>query len=139
MRWQDTIDAEVVLETMACVHCGVPFAFPRDLIRELRRNGRAFYCPNGHQQGWWESDADRLRKRLRAAELRAEAEAAALDAARKTLTLERRQHAATKGQLTKERNRAGVGVCPVDGCHRSFTNLKRHMTAKHPGYRTALA
>ena len=134
LRWQDTIDAEVVLDTMVCVNCGIPFAVPRDLVKELRRNGRAFYCPNGHQQGWWESEADRLRAQVRKLQLRADADRGNLDAARVTLKLEQRQHAATKGKLTKERKRAGAGVCPVDDCRRSFTNLRLHMTSKHPSY-----
>jgi hypothetical protein len=43
---------------------------------------------------------------------------------------------AQRGQTTKARNqleRVGNGVCPC--CTRSFTNLRRHMATKHPGFK----
>lgn len=44
-----------------------------------------------------------------------------------------RQASARKGQVTRLKNRAAAGVCPC--CTRSFENLRRHMTTKHPTFK----
>lgn len=40
-----------------------------------------------------------------------------------------------RGQLTKLKRRVSNGVCPC--CNRSFADLHRHMTEKHPDYLTS--
>lgn len=47
-----------------CPACGTPFAVEATLWRNVKRTGQRFYCPNGHPQGFGESDADKLRKQL---------------------------------------------------------------------------
>lgn len=43
-----------------------------------------------------------------------------------------RQLTATRGVVTRIKNRVGRGVCPC--CNRTFENLHRHMNSKHPTY-----
>ncbi len=43
-----------------------------------------------------------------------------------------RQLSATRGVVTRIKNRVGHGVCPC--CNRTFGDLYRHMSTKHPGY-----
>lgn len=40
-----------------------------------------------------------------------------------------------KGVATRLKNRAAHGVCPC--CNRTFQQLARHMSAKHPDFKTA--
>jgi hypothetical protein len=43
-----------------------------------------------------------------------------------------RQLSATRGVVTRIKNRVGHGVCPC--CNRTFGDLARHMHTKHPTY-----
>jgi hypothetical protein len=99
---------------------------------------RSFYCPNGHVQSYvGESDADKARRLEREArQLREQAEQARTraTAAVDQLEMERRSHTATKGHLTRQRMRAEAALCPVPGCGRSFKQLRRHLTSKHPDF-----
>lgn len=115
------------LTTMSC-WCGIHFAIPTELYTSLHQETtQKGYCPLGHLFGWSESDADRERKRRQ----QVEAQATHL---RDQLEAERRQHAATKGQLTKTRKRAAAALCPVQGCGRSFVQMARHLATKHPEF-----
>jgi hypothetical protein len=122
-----------------CADCGVRFGIPVEFEQRRRADKRGFYCPNGHSLSWNESEADRLKAKLQAAE-----QAAA--AARKEVERERgwrlqaredarhaeRRLAAQKGVTTRMRKRVANGVCPC--CNRSFTDLRRHMETKHKGF-----
>jgi hypothetical protein len=109
-----------------CCSCGVSFAITEDLHIRRRCDGGVFWCPNGHQQQFTESEIERLRKLLErtASELRAE----------KCVTMAEKQareiaeNAAARAQ--RKLKRVHKGVCPC--CKRSFTNLARHMAIKHP-------
>jgi hypothetical protein len=53
------------------------------------------------------------------------------------LRAEERSHAATKGVVTKQKKKLAKvvgGVCPVDGCHRNFKDVRRHIATRHPNY-----
>jgi hypothetical protein len=124
----ETLVEEMVFITCPVQGCGVTFAVT-DGFNELRkRDGKDFYCPNGHSLIKTISDAQTikdLRKSLERAEsnakyFRGEAEAMA------------RSRNATKGQLTKIKRRIANGVCPC--CNRSFEDLHAHMTSEHPKY-----
>jgi hypothetical protein len=91
-------------------------------------DGETFYCPNGHPQIYTNNDAKRTKN---------------LEAALKTETENSkwwREHAqstarslsATRGQITKIKNRISKGVCPC--CNRQFEDLHSHMQEKHPNY-----
>lgn len=121
---------EVVLVTETCCACGTVFAMERELNKMCREKGerKSFYCPNGHGQHYTKGVEDELRElkdqlkreQKNTAWWKNEAEAKA------------RSLAATKGVLTRTKNRIHNGVCPC--CNRSFVNLARHMKNQHPEY-----
>lgn len=122
----------VQIEPVSCCNCGTVFGINDGQLRSLRRSGDWFYCPNGHQQRFTETDADRLRKKLELTEQARERARIWAQSVQDQYDAERKSHAATKGQLTKTRKRIAAGVCPC--CRRTFANLGRHMTGKHPDY-----
>lgn len=127
-----TLTYETTLESTVCGGCGVQFAMPSWLLAQLRAHGETFYCPNGHQQCFRESETKKLQKELAR-------ERARLDQTRAELTEKNRQLAhtgrrltATQGVVTRTKNRVSKGVCPC--CKRHFLQLQRHMRSKHPEY-----
>jgi hypothetical protein len=117
------------LEQEDCGKCGGVFALNARFLREQReRGGRGWNCPYC-QAGWHiPKDGTELEKARR--ELEAER-------ARKQAALERANAAeAAEQKLSKSvralKKRIANGVCPC--CTRSFVNLQRHMTTKHPDY-----
>jgi hypothetical protein len=119
-------DVTLVVET--CCNCGTPFGIEANLQENFRRHGASFYCPNGHKQYYAQTtDAKikELERQLKTAQdnskfYRGEAEHKA------------RQLSATRGVLTRTKNRIHNGVCPC--CNRQFVNLARHMKTKHADY-----
>ena len=127
------ITLETTLELRNCPACGVAFAAPAQLFAARRDNHELFYCPNGHRLSFPEksdletaqAEIERL-KRLFKEEQRYAAQAVSeRNAAQKQLR-------ATKGALTRTKNRIANGVCPC--CNRSFANLSEHMHMEHPQY-----
>lgn len=119
---------EVGMVSVICARCAVIFGMPQRLNDEFRRSRTDFYCPHGHIQGYYgETPEKKLERQL--ANAREDARSA-----RASAQLERRRHAATKGELTKTRKRAAAALCPVDGCHRQIVQMKRHLATKHPDY-----
>lgn len=113
------------LEVHDCCVCGIHFGVPPRLTQQKREKGGTFYCPNGHQLGWDETELDRLRKqaeRARAAQTAANDQRAAAE----------RSNRALRGVITRERRRVANGLCPC--CKRSFANLAQHMSGQHPDY-----
>lgn len=109
--------------TGECPTCGVPVILTDNHERRLRESKATFYCPNGHPQSFKTGELDRLKKELESAKRDA-------DWQRQRREQEERSHAATRGQMTKLKNRVTNGVCPC--CNRTFKNLQRHMQSKHP-------
>jgi hypothetical protein len=117
------------LEVTVCT-CGVLFAVPVKLLNSRRETREEFFCPNGHslvfndyENKRLKKERDRLKDRLAAANARADQTEASLRA--------------TKGVVTKQKKKLEkvvAGVCPVDGCHRHFKDLRRHISTKHPDY-----
>ena len=125
--------AQVDLTTTDC-WCGLPFAMPTRLYEQCKKNGNTFYCPLGHTVVFRESDVDRMRRaRDLLKQQIAERDDRISDLYGQVETEERRT-AAYKGHITKLKKRASAGVCPC--CNRTFQNLHRHMTTKHPDYTT---
>src|SRR3990167_9557415 len=58
------------LVTDTCASCGIEFAMPANLRDSRKRDLASFYCPNRHAQTYTESEADRLKKELEAAQHR---------------------------------------------------------------------
>lgn len=104
-----------------------------DTLKRQREEG-TFYCPYGHAQHFvsGETPEQKLRReRDRLAQQIAERDDAVRQQARRADQAERRL-SATRGVVTRIRNRVGRGVCPC--CSRSFSNLANHMQTKHPDY-----
>lgn len=108
-----------------CIRCGLPVLAPSSLESEIRNRAKPFYCCNGHEMTYRESEADKLKVRLAQAERER-------DGARARAEMAERSAAAHKGKVTEMKNRVGNGVCPC--CNRTFKQLARHMACKHPGY-----
>lgn len=120
-----------------CWKCDIVYGMPETLNASRKRDGQGFFCPNGHEAAYKDTEADRLRReRDRLAQ-----QVAYKDDRIKSLRDERdaadRRAAAARGQVTKIKNRVGAGVCPC--CTRSFTNLRRHMETEHADYRAEAA
>jgi hypothetical protein len=126
----------VTLEVTSCgvEGCGIPFAIPRNLENDLRRTGNWFYCPNGHQIHYHDSENARLKKAAQDAIAQRDYAREQRDFARKERDTEKARRIALKGVVTKTKKRLAHGICPV--CTRHFTNMERHMTSQHPTYAT---
>ena len=124
-----------------CCNCGMLFAVPKGLNSRWQSEGRTatFYCPMGHPQHYvGQSDAEKLaeaNRLLRNAQKRTEwAEKNAETARNEAQQAEYRRRAETAAK-TRIKNRVSKGVCPC--CNRTFANLARHMSNKHPDYASA--
>ncbi len=117
------------MEIDDCCVCGVVHAIPKVMRDRKYQTGGFWYCPNGHHIGWdpknSKSENDKLRDEVARLNSSVKYE-------KERVASEQRKTAAAKGSLTKLNNRISKGVCPC--CHRSFQNLKRHMTSKHPQF-----
>jgi hypothetical protein len=122
--------------TGACIQCKCD-VWITDALYEAAKAGApnvTFYCGYGHPQVFarGETDLDKMRReRDRIAQRVAEWEDEARQQRERAEAAERRS-AAARGQVTKIKNRVGHGVCPC--CNRTFENLHRHMTTKHPTF-----
>lgn len=113
--------------------CGIRHAIPEELYIEARDRGQRVYCPLGHVWVFGNTTQQELEK----AQQKLADERRRVQATRELLAQEERSHAATRGHVTRKKKQLAkvrAGVCPVDGCHRHFTNLDRHIATKHPDY-----
>ncbi|MFP3549729.1 hypothetical protein SB861_03305 [Paraburkholderia sp. SIMBA_049] len=109
------IQHQITLSTITCCNCGVVFAMPDRLMNQLRQNGDWFFCPSGHRQHFTETEADRLRRLLEAANRR------------NTELVDEVSRVQREKKRFERRITAGVCSC----CNRTFVNLARHMASKH--------
>jgi hypothetical protein len=116
-----------------CPACFVLHAIPRRMHDERLEEGGSIWCPNGHSWHFTESENAALKKKLRSAQQARDAASAQATHEYDQRKAAERQAAAYKGQVTRIRNRVGNGVCPC--CNRSFVNLQRHMSGRHPDFR----
>lgn len=116
---------EVKLVATSCCVCGIVFGLPDFLDKQLRTKGTSFYCPNGHILGYTDPELKKVKQKLELYKQWYAAEQEDHEATRRSLR-------ATKGVLTRTKNRIAAGVCPC--CKRHFENLQRHMDSKHPDY-----
>lgn len=121
------------LTVLHCADCGMTFAFTADFEARARADKRTFYCPAGHKQGYYgKNDADRLRDELAATKRRLEYEERSAKSAWDTVTKTARRLTATRGVVTRQKNRLQKGQCPC--CSAKFKDLKAHMKAEHPNW-----
>lgn len=137
-KYVNDIRLTTAIRAVDCANCGLTFGISTEFEDRRRNDHRTFYCPNGHSLSFnGPSHAERERdaaRQLAERESRrrkwAEQDAERVRAQRDTAN---RSAAAYKGWATRIRNRIANGVCPC--CNRSFTNVRRHMTTQHPGYK----
>lgn len=114
--------------------CGIQHAVPSTLRTEQlrkRENGKvmSIFCPLGHTHvPAGELESEKLRRELMR-------ERSAHDQTRACVEEKRRQLIAAKGRITKAKNRAIAGLCPVPGCKRHFKNLDQHIHTQHPDFK----
>lgn len=138
-KYVNDIVFSTTISALDCAACGITFGISAEFEARRRSDHRDFYCPNGHNLAYnGPSKAERERdaarelaaresRRRQYAEQRAQQ---ASDEAER----ERRSAAAYKGHATRIRNRIKNGVCPVAGCKRHFTNVRRHIATQHPDF-----
>lgn len=128
------------LQSIHCANCNIHFAMPLALYRRCQADStRQFYCPNGHNNIFSESEADKLRRernRLAQQIAQKDEEIATrkrwqLEAEARADASERRRIAAT-GQVTRLKKRAAIGQCPC--CEQKFVDLWGHMRRQHPSF-----
>ena len=95
----------------------------------IRQKGKSFFCPNGHPQSY---TGEPIEEKYKKAKLALASATESQKWWREEAEKKARSLSATKGQLTKTKNRIAKGVCPC--CNRQFINLQRHMETKHPEY-----
>lgn len=122
-----------VINVGNCYRCHAPLYLPRELYEAAKRSPAiSFFCAYGHEAHYpaGETEADKLRReRDRLAQRIAERDDE-IKRQREMREQTERQLAATRGVVTRIKNRVGHGVCPC--CNRSFTNVARHMASEHP-------
>jgi hypothetical protein len=131
---------ETEVAAISCGECGIAFSVPAWWRTERLRDHRTWYCPNGHPRAYnGETNEERRIRELEAEKQKLQRWHAD---ARQDATIERearksveRRLSATKGVLTRTKNRVARGVCPC--CNRSFSALARHMATQHPEYTPA--
>lgn len=117
---------EVKIVIIECSSCSIDFGIGAQFMKNRRQDHGTFYCPNGHSQ-WYPQDNEETKQRKRAeqAEARARSWQDQAEAAE-------RSRIAQKAATTRLQKRVAAGVCPC--CHRSFQNLRRHITGQHPDF-----
>lgn len=117
------------LEVINCWVCGCTFAMSSELKNSMKGREETLFCPKGCRLGLgephWKKDMQRLREsegyyKQRAIEHRERAEQV------------ERKLTATKGVVTRFKNRIAKGACPC--CEQSFADLHDHMKTQHPDY-----
>lgn len=113
---------DFVMET--CCDCGIPFLMPNYFKKEKLSSLKNFYCLNGHSQHYvGKTEAQKLQEQLDDLQKQKDKE--------NQLWEDRLLDSiAEKQKIEKQLKRLHKGTCSC--CKRTFTNLARHMKAKHP-------
>lgn len=123
-----TIVDVIRFETTTCCECGIAFALPERLMRELRSNSKkSFYCPNGHEMVFSKSVLEQENARLK--QEKDEAERARMSL-HNQLTEKQKEVTKLQAGIKRRNKRIAAGVCPC--CNRTFKQLAEHMKLKHP-------
>lgn len=117
-----------------CCQCKSEIWLP-DALYEAAQHGRGkvtFFCPYGHAQVFaeGETDADKFRRERDLLAQRLAEKDDTIKFWREREETASRSLSATRGVITRIKNRVGHGVCPC--CNRTFENVARHMASQHP-------
>ncbi|MGI4789231.1 MAG: hypothetical protein ACRYFS_10335 [Janthinobacterium lividum] len=134
-----TMSTQIKVAFESCARCGTVFGMTEELQNQFRKNKETFYCPVGHAQSYTRSEADNLKAQLKAKDdellrtkRRLEWEETNANRLKENLSHTERRLSATKGVLTRTKNRIANGVCPC--CNRYFADLHKHMSGQHPDF-----
>lgn len=122
--------AITVTETLVKVTCGLcggVYAIAQRYHKKCYEDAKMWSCPYCRRRWGFpgKSQTQQERERADRAEDRVRSLRCALSATERSLS-------ATKGVVTRTKNRVGKGVCPC--CNRHFANVERHMASQHPEY-----
>lgn len=132
-----TVTRTIELTEAICITCDASYALPKAVMDRHREHGGYHWCPVcGTSQGWdpkaivkrqeENAEIERLKKNLKWEQDFASEQRRGREEAERRLS-------ATKGVVTKLKQRAAGGMCPC--CNRSFVGLARHMATKHPEFK----
>lgn len=113
-----------------CATCAQVFAITDELHARRLWDRANFWCPLGHANVYCGGEKERLEGEVQELERRVTRLNAEVDQERARAATATRSANATRGEMTKLRKRIANGVCPA--CHRTFSQLARHMKSKHP-------
>ena len=116
-----TVEKMVLVEVWE-TWCGHWVALSSEQEAKARKVGSTYWCNQGHAAVFRQSEVDRLKHELAdAQEIGNQATAQAAELLKRNQALERESRLILK--------RAKAGVCSF--CHRTFSNVQRHMQSKH--------
>ena len=136
MMTTQTFITEVVL--LVCGGCGTHFGLDNQTYARARQSSAVYFrctnpeCPSPSRH-YTETDLDLARRDAASAREAAERERNRAEREADRANRQRRRAIALKGVVTRTKRRIAHGVCPC--CRRTFANVARHMTAKHPSYK----
>lgn len=117
-----------------CFKCHAIFGMTKEADNHKRRSHEDLWCPYCGAKQWYggKSDLERLREDKEDAQRSLIRERATHDQTRADRDQTTRRLSATRGVITRTKNRIANGVCPC--CNEQFRNLANHMANKHPNY-----
>lgn len=129
------VAAETVkLTTINCGECGGTYALNTRYVNQKQTNGGYWNCP--YCKCSWgygdQSENARLKKELELERKRKEWAQKDAERAKEQRDAAQYRERAQKAAKTRIKNRIAKGVCPC--CNRTFSDLSRHMSTKHPEY-----
>ena len=124
MGWNNV---SVAMRELVCATCGVAYSMPEHLYKRKIEDNADWWCPNGHQWHYGKSESEKKIERL---ERELGWKNNQLDRTKRRAETAERSANAYKGKLRSVSKKITAGVCPH--CRRTFQNLKKHMTCKHP-------
>lgn len=130
----DTAQGTVAFVMEECCNCGMPFYMTAALQKRLLDQRPAeFFCPQGHPQ-WYtgKTEAQKLKDKLAATKNEVAWYSGQLRDEREIRNHTERRLAATKGHLTRAKNRLIEGNCPC--CDAHFDDLETHIKVIHPDF-----
>ncbi len=139
-----TQTVEETFHVVLCYSCGVSFGINSQIYeRAVVNKEGCIHCPAcGKTSGWYgktpiQKVREEMQRKLNVANNRADFHQAKASREKSRATAALKSLSATKGVVTKMKNRISKGVCPVPGCKRTFLEscMQRHIEAKHPEWK----
>ena len=129
-----TLVQPVTLTQINCGRCGGTYAINERYRQQRQQEGGGWTCPYCKCAWGYFEDNDNAELKRALERERKRKEWAEQDAKRQRELREAAEHRerGQKAAKTRLRNRIKNGVCPC--CNRTFLDLHRHMTTKHPDF-----